>query len=464
MNEEKEVFTYMPSGIYDIESGAGKLKAAVEEVSDSSEVFDEDGDSVPVQPVPGSSREFVLFGADNQLPFKIIEMVGCDEVMSQNKLFNVLTCYGSGLQYMDTATRQPLEDKDIKRWMMHSNIPSFMLEQATDMKYFFFTVAVLLLSRDGSQINRIIHKDACFCRFEKANGKGRIERVYYANWRKNSLKPDDIEPILLLDERDPLGDLEVRMGRVPGPDGIKRMRTSERKFAVVVRFPTPGNRYYPIPYYTSIFRGDWFDIKRLIGKGKKAKLRNHATVRYQVEVHKDYWSQLCDSEGIIDPEKRKERINKEKENIKNFISGIENSGKVWISGYYIDPNGRETRMVRINVIDTSKEGGDWSEDIEEASNITCYGDNVHPNLVGAVPGKSQSNNSGSDKRELFTLKQSIEKAFHDLMNTVHNVVIYYNGWEDKVYPDVPIIMLTTLDQNTDAKKVTTNIDSHDNDK
>ena len=121
-------------------------------------------------------------------------------------------------------------------------------------------------------------------------------------------------------------------------------------------------------------------------------------------------------------------------------------------------------MVRINVIDTSKEGGDWSEDIEEASNITCYGDNVHPNLVGAVPGKSQSNNSGSDKRELFTLKQSIERAFHDLMNTVHNVVIYFNGWEDMVYPDVPIIMLTTLDQNTDAKKVTTNIDSHDNNK
>lgn len=464
MTDEKEIFTYMPSGIYNVETASSKLKASADDVRDSSDVFEEDSGVVPVGTVPGSSRKFVLFGPDNQLPFNIISMVGCDEVMSQNKLFNVLTCYGSGLQYMGVQTNKPTTDKTIKRWMMHSNVPSFMLEQATDMKYFFFTVAVLLLSRDGSQINRIIHKEACFCRFEQANDKGRIERVYYANWRKSALQPSEIESILLLDERDPLGDLEVRMGRAYGTDGLKRVRTSERKFAVVVRFPTPGNRYYPVPYYTSIFRGDWFDIKRLIGKGKKAKLRNHATVRYQVEVHKDYWSQLCDSENILDPEKRKERINKEKENIKNFISGIENSGKVWISGYYIDPNGKETRMVRINVIDTSKEGGDWSEDIEEASNITCYGDNVHPNLVGAVPGKSQSNNSGSDKRELFTLKQSIERAFHDLMNTVHNVVIYYNGWEDKVYPDVPIIMLTTLDQNTDAKKVTTNINNHDDNK
>lgn len=81
----------------------------------------------------------------------------------------------------------------------------------------------------------------------------------------------------------------------------------------------------------------------------------------------------------------------------------------------------------------------------------------------ATPGKSQSNNSGSDKRELFTLKQSIEKAFHDLMETVHWVIIYFNHWEEKVYPDVPLIMLTTLDENKDAKKVSNNPNSKTDD-
>lgn len=94
----------------------------------------------------------------------------------------------------------------------------------------------------------------------------------------------------------------------------------------------------------------------MIGKGKKAKLRNHASVKYQVEVHKDYWRNICEEDHITDPLKKMERIKKEKENIKNFVSGIENSGKVWITGYYIDPNGREVRMVRINVIETGKEG------------------------------------------------------------------------------------------------------------
>lgn len=443
---------FMPGEIFDIEvSNVATEMASVEE---SNQVFDEDA-NISTTPVPNrQGMSYVNFGEDNQLPFKIIKMIGQDEVMSQNKLFNVITCYGAGLKYMDVDTKQPTTHPEIKSWLVRNSLPLFQLEQATDMKYFFFCVSVIILSKDGKKINRLIHKEACYCRFEKAR-YGKINHVIYANFRDNaSLSPDDYEVIRLLDPRDPLGDLMVLMGREPGRDGQTRIRTKDKKFAILVRFPTPGFQYYPIPYYTSIFRGDWYDIKRLIGKGKKAKLRNHASVKYQVEVHKDYWRNICDEEHITDPLKKQERIKKEKENIKKFVSGIENSGKVWITGYYVNPNGQEVRMVRINVIETGKEGGDWSEDIQEASNITCYGDNIHPNLVGATPGKGQSNNSGSDKRELFTLKQALEIPFHDLMNIPHQIVIAYNGWGEKVYPDIPMVLLTTLDQNTDAKQKT----------
>lgn len=452
---------FMPGEIYDIE--VSNVATEMSTVTDSSLVFDEDAD-IQTTPVPGrNGMSYVKFGTDNQLPFEIIKMIGIDEVMSQNKLFNVITCYGAGLKYMDVDTEKPTTHPDIKKWMRRNNLPTFQLEQATDMKYFFFCVSVIILSQDGRSINRLVHKEACYCRFEKARN-GKINHVIYANYRSNaSLAPSDYEVIRLLDPRDPMGELMVLMGREPGRDGLTKVRTSERKFAVLVRFPTPGFQYYPIPYYTSIFRGDWYDIKRLIGKGKKAKLRNHASVKYQVEVHKDYWSNICTEERITDPFLKLERIKKEKENIKNFVSSIENSGKVWITGYYIDPNGREVKMVRINVIEAGKEGGDWSEDIQEASNITCYGDNIHPNLVGATPGKSQSNNSGSDKRELFTLKQALEIPFHDLMNIPHNIVIEYNGWSEKVYPDVPMVLLTTLDQNTDAKTTTPHISQNDDD-
>lgn len=440
----------MPKGeVFDVEVPANMAMADVE---DSADIFDEDGADIQGSPVPGyEGMTYMPFGGDDMLPYRLVHTIGSDEVLSQNLFFNILTAYGDGLKYTDRATGQPTEDPEIERFMLHNSMKEFFLEQCTDMKHYFFAVAVLILSKDGSRIVQVRHKDACYCRFEKADSKGRINHVFFANWRKRSgLDRKSVEVITLLDEKDPLGHLEVLLGKAPGRDGLTRVRTTARKFAVVMRFPTPGQRYYPAPYYSAIFRGDWFDLKRLIGKAKKAKIRNHASVKYQVEIHKDYWPSIMAEENIHDPLKMQERIKKEKENIKRFVTGVENSGKVWITGYYIDSYGKEQRMVRINLIDTSKEGGDWSEDIQETSNMICYGLNIHPNLVGATPGKSQSNNSGSDKRELFTLKQSLETAFHDMLTKVHDVIIYFNGWEKKVRPYVPIILLTTLDKKTDA--------------
>jgi hypothetical protein len=44
----------------------------------------------------------------------------------------------------------------------------------------------------------------------------------------------------------------------------------------------------------------------------------------------------------------------------------------------------------------------------------------------------------------------------------YHVVLHYNGWSENVTVDVPMIMPTTLDENTDAKKVTLNNDGDGN--
>lgn len=434
------------------------VSCIVETVTDSATVFDEDfhGNAMLI---PGTKDRYIPFGVDDQLPYEIIHHIGRDEIMSQNKFFNVLTCYASGLNYTEYATDKPTRNPEIRKFVMRNSLPSFFLEQCTDMKYFFFSVDVVIVSKDRKQIVQIRHKEACYCRFEEADKNGKINHIFYGDFRESTPNIDKLEKIRLLDFRDPLGELMVLMGREPGKDGKCEVRTNEYKFAIVSKFPTPGLQYYPVPYYTSIFRGHWYDIKQLIGIGKKAKLRNSSSIKYHVEVHKDYWEQVCSAENIYDPEERKKRIAKEYENIKEFISGIDNHGKLWVSGFYQNPDGKEVSMVKINLIDSSKEGGDWTDDIQESSNTICYADNIHPNLVGATPGKSQTNNSGSDKRELFTLKQSLEKAPHDILCTVHNVVIAFNGWDDVVYPDIPLIMLTTLDQKNDAKKVSMNNNS-----
>ena len=112
-------------------------------------------------------------------------------------------------------------------------------------------------------------------------------------------------------------------------------------------------------------------------------------------------------------------------------------------------------MVRVYTLgDGKKEGGDWSEDMGEAANSLCFAMGVHPNMVGATPGKSQMNNSGSDKRELFNLKQAIEKPWHDVMSVPYHVMMHFNGWDGKYDIDVPMIEMTTLDKNKEMQERT----------
>lgn len=428
------------------------LEASTAAVPDTTQIFAAEVETPRPRPVPGREGEhYIPYGTDNRLPYELITRVAEDEVLSQNKLFNTLTCYGAGLTLQDPATHLPTTDPDIRAWADRQNLPLFLLEQITDLKYFYFTVVVIILNRAGNRINKIRHKESAFVRLGRADDSGRVPCIYSADWTRTHLSRQDVERIPLLDTYDPLGDLRARLGLEPDERGRRRRPTTERKFALLLRFPTPGSAYYPTPHWTAVFRGGSYDEKRLIATGKRAKLRNHTSMRYQVEIQRDYFARICREEFITDPKLQLERIAREKDNIRRFLSGLENSDKVWISGFYVDPSGNEVRDVRINVIDARKEGGEWAEDVQSAANTMCYAESIHPNLVGAVPGKSQSNNSGSDKRELFTMKQALEVAPHDLLLAPLRLVAAFHGWN--VEPVVPMIQLTTLDDHRDSKKV-----------
>ena len=75
------------------------------------------------------------------------------------------------------------------------------------------------------------------------------------------------------------------------------------------------------------------------------------------------------------------------------------------------------------------------------------------NLVGSVPGKTQTDNSGSDKRELYTIAQDLQKPYHDLLYEVHNIIIRFNHW-DGCTVNVPFVQLTTLNEHRNLKEVT----------
>ena len=453
--------------------GATTNQAAIEQQYGTDTHFlgsGEVGDAIysPIT-INGRDYEYIHYGDDNDMPYELQRLLRMNMIAQRAQAFNVQCCYGQGVRFVDRTTGKDTDDAEIREFCLRNSVHEVFMEQATDMKFFYWNVTVIILSRDHSKIIQMRHKDVSYCRFERPDAKtGLINHIFYGDFRK-AMSPIEAEAIPLLDINDPLGDLMARMGK--GPDIYTGERRPEPKigrdckFAIVSRIPTPGYQYYPIPYYAAIFDDAWYDIYRLIGIGKRYMIKNTSAPRIQIEIHKDYWMNLCNEEGIIDPQKRKERIDAEKQSIIDFVCGTENAGKALITGYYFDPNGKEQRMVRIINLNESgkKEGGDWADDMSEASNALCFSFGVHPNLVGATPGKSQMNNSGSDKRELFILKQSLEKPCHDIMLKPYHVILHYNKWSERnITVDVPMIELTTLDKNKDMQKSSVKNNGNDN--
>lgn len=397
-------------------------------------------------------KSYVTWGDDDLMPYNIIDLIEKDETLATCQIFNAEVCYGSGLRYCtDDASEQVR--KSVENFLMDNPMAEYFLGVCQDMKHFNFAISVIILNADGTQIVELHRKNACYCRFAPADpATGKIKSVLFGQFR--NLQPTSpIEEIELLDARAPWKDLQCRMGLRTRPDGTTR-KDATRKFAILSKFPGVDSMYYPIPHYAALFRGPWYNIKRLIGEAKLSKLKNAAPIKYVIEIAQRYWDNLFREHHVVTTEDRMDLVNKKKREMMNFLTNVENSGAVLFTGKSLSIDGKnESPDISVSSIDSkSKEGGDWESDIAEAVNMECFTMRVHSNLVGSVPGAAQTNNSGSDKRELYTIAHALQKPYHDVLFQVHNLIIRFNGWEG-VRPECPFVQLTTLDEHQDAKQV-----------
>ena len=123
-------------------------------------------------------------------------------------MFNAEVCYGSGLVYdAELATAQVQAQVD--DFMLDNDLASYFLGVCQDFKHFGFCVSVIILNEDASRIVRIVRKQACYVRFAPADKSGVIPNILYANWR-NTVSPEDIERIELLNPKSPFTYLQNR--------------------------------------------------------------------------------------------------------------------------------------------------------------------------------------------------------------------------------------------------------------
>ena len=450
-------YFYSPSNALDILSihdvPMSNVRAAI--VTKTESVFRETN-TISCLKTPKGDIAYVPWGADDELPYKLINLIEEDETLSTCQIFNAEVCYGSGLKYC-TEGASPVVKNEVDDFLMDNPMPDYFLGVCQDLKYFNFSISVIILNEDGDKIVELHRKPACYCRFCPADKKtGKITKVIFAPFRSLTAN-DSVEVIDLLDPRSPWKDLQQRMGlRASKANPDKGNIPKVRKFAILSRFPGVDSMYYPIPHYAALFKGHWYNIKRLIGEAKMSKLKNAAPIKYVIEVSPRYWDNLFASRHTVSQEERQKLINEKKQEMLQFLTSVENTGSVLFTPKSISLDGKgESPDITVTSIDSkTKEGGDWESDIAEAVNMVCFTMRVHSNLVGSVPGKAQTNNSGSDKRELYTIAQALQKPYHDILFLVHQIIIKFNKWNG-VHVDCPFIQLTTLDEHSDAKEVST---------
>jgi hypothetical protein len=414
-------------------------------------------------------REAVPWGASNNLPGEVLALIEENPIACACLPHKIDVSYGGGVKigYYDETdnfkayTKKEIlgnaQLKEIDNFFLRNDLPRVYSELITDLQWFYNGFIEIILNQDTSQtrkITKISAKEAVFSRWETANpDTGLIENHFYsAKWADGKPKAEEVIVTPVLGSTDIITELEERIGRIPNSDGETN---DEMKFRYIipVTMPWPGRKYYQKPYYYSIIQSGWLEFANALPKLKKALMTNSMTINYHVEIRDKYFDELFAKEGIKDKKDKEARVKKELTDINTYLKGSENAGKSWFSYFKYDGGNKiEIPDIKIKVID-KKMGGEYIEDSHEASSMIFIAFGVHPSLIGTIPGKTTSNLSGSDKRELLRIEQTMQKRLRDSILKPLYLIKQINKWPEELEFSIPDIILTTLDQGKEVQQI-----------
>lgn len=420
---------------------------------DSSAIFDEKN----MKPIEIGAHKISPWGEKNNLPTEILEKVTKSDVISANLRFNRDVCYGLGPKLVKVirdangkiSDHVEIEEGKEYDFFENNDFPLFYLEQITDMVYFHNAFAELIPSASKNEIASIRHKEAAFSRWSVMDKKGKIRNHYYSGKWEDSPGTADIIVSKAIDEYNSVSEVQAMM------------TLKKERMIYPVYMPSPGRPYYSRPEWYSIFQSGWYDHSVAIPELKKAIMKNNLGVKFIIYISQKYFDDIFRKEGIdvTDIKAVKKRIDEEKNKFNEFLSGTANAKKsiLALKDYVISgASAVPDKWIEIVPIDNKFEGGEYITDIETAANIMCYAMGVHPNLIGATPGKSSGSMSGTDKRELFLMKQALMKPIIDRSLRVVKLIKAINKWDKDITITVPEYIFTTLDKAKSGKQESNN--------
>ena len=167
--------------------------------------------------------------------------------------------------------------------------------------------------------------------------------------------------------------------------------------------------------------------------------------KYIIHLDEEYVNYECNRRNATSDTDRQKVFNELIQSISSFIKDPKNNGKTMIS-MSTTINGQKVKWVEIETIESPMQGSDVKEDIAEIANVMLFAMGIHPQTVGAIPGKDKVA-SGTEARELNTLQQLYLFPMKLLLMTPLYVIKSFNRLDQHLYFDIPVHVLTTLDKN-----------------
>lgn len=398
-------------------------------------------------------KDYMPWAPNNQKPFEIIKEIEQSALLDAiiDKQVKLLTSGGVmyGHQIIENNQRilVPIIENEIEEWLQMTEFDRFCEEEA-DAHYTFNNRFPEMTLDLGRRVTGIYSNDPSECRLGLQNQSGRrkglIDKVYIsADWRERY----HADNAVVADAVDPYYDIvgQVREGKA-------------FKYVFPGRMQTRGRKYYQRSKIENLVESGWLDVAKSIPEWKRQIMENQISIKYHIEVSRDYWNRKHPRFNELSERKQKEIERKEIDAFLKFFK--KKQGGVKLSSFKMEA-GKEYPDWKITQIGSDKVYGEgaYIEDDVQSGFVIARGMGMHPSQIGISPGKGMGAGSGSDIRmannaHILAAKPDQRKILRPAYyaSALNGFNEKYGGEHKQLHWWFENYYIATLDHGRDTKK------------
>jgi len=222
-----------------------------------------------------------------------------------------------------------------------------------------------------------------------------------------------------------------------------------RHFIYPVQYIALGaHNYYPIPDWNAARISRWLEVSKKIALMKEFMIDNIRKLKYQVDVHPDYWPMRFGQkqwDGWSETEQLSNMQN-EAVRIDEYFKGIEGGNVLMTSKVLQGFNKEAESMMTITEFKQFFVDGVHVEDSQEAAANILFAIGLHTSIFGSGSSKGLGN-SGSENKYAFNQRKGLVTCTREQLLSPLYMLADYNGWGQ----DIEFFVRDTEDLKSDSE-------------